>query len=612
MNNNYKKKFAFVMGVLLVIAGCGKNNNETTTSSSNFTTPESTTPEVNTPEITTPEATTTSSVTSSFTFPNVEEFITPNAYANASTENWEYHAKVEDKTLYIYVVQNVSSVNEGTEVDLSKSHILVKSSIGDFTLCSNGAYKVENAQGAETDYHVDLANNKTKYYFKATVSSIEESVSVTFYSFDTSINDLADKTKLVDVNGVKYKTHFIDKLYVKDRIGFKPESLYETNEQFCSPIPSKWGYAMQSSKEGIYMYIYHNVDEVKYGTSNNDKWKKDTHVELSIYHHSFGYGATHGFLGETYAAIWLDKSYYINDQRNVLGVDTSSTVVSENRVEYRFFIRFNNNLDNPQDGPYAFIRPRLFDPTDNLNPYNDDDCIEYRDDRFVHSIRGDSLFVYDSITHIDNPYENAYLESRLNKWQSKGFANTKDVTLFIGDSFFEDDNWWVNFYNDFSGKACFTSAIGGTKVTQWLNWIPTLVAPFAENLKNIVIHLGYNDVNMSQIPATQLEKLLERLFTLLHEAYPEANIYYFGIGMSSWFVASNKVTARETDKLTKEYDKTCDYLTYIDMDEVYNQYIEETGGTLDSFFNDRTHPKNENYKYLINALVEAGCVIADK
>ena len=187
------------------------------------------------------------------------------------------------------------------------------------------------------------------------------------------------------------------------------------------------------------------------------------------------------------------------------------------------------------------------------------------------------------------------------------------MTLFIGDSFFEDDNWWVNFYNDYQGKACFTSAIGGTKVTQWLNWISSLVEPFAGNMKNLVIHLGYNDVNASKISATQLEKYLERLFDLLHNAYPEANIYYFGIGTSYWFKTSQNTRAKETDDLTKSYAETCDYLTYIDMDEeVYNKYISETGKTLESFFKDGTHPKNENYSYIMNALEKAGCVIANK
>ena len=73
-----------------------------------------------------------------------------------------------------------------------------------------------------------------------------------------------------------------------------------------------------------------------------------------------------------------------------------------------------------------------------------------------------------------------------------------------------------------------------------------------------------------------------------------------------------KRAEKEIDDLTKEFAKTCDYVTYIDMDKIYNQYMNETNNTLESFFKDGTHPKDENYKYLINALANAGCIIADK
>lgn len=628
MKNN--KKFLSIIGIFLLgLSGCNfmvaqqsSSNSLTNSTTSNDKVSSTTSLSDRTSsssnsssEIITSSSSSTNDVNDemNFDFPDVNTFKTPLAYSNPSTENWTYQAKVEDNYFYIYVVQNVvSSLEKDSQIDLTKNHVLVKSNVGDFILCSNGAYSLANVSSNEANYYVDINNNKTEYYFKIEVNNISTPINVTFYSYDTSINDLKDKSLLVKINDVYYKTHFIDKLYVNDKIGFKPESLYQTPSEYQSPVPNKWGYAMQSAKEGLYIYVYQNVEEVKYGTASDSKWQNDTHVEFSIFHHSFGYGASHGGLLETYAAIWPDKTYYINDQRNVLGVDLESSVVTEGRVEYRFFIRFNNNLDNPQDGPYAFVKVRAYDPSDNKEAYSSDDVIEYRDNRFVHTIRGDSLFAYEKITYIDNPYENAYLNSRINKWNNKGFNNVKDLTLFIGDSYFEDDNWWKNFYTDFNNKACFTSAIGGTKVVQWLNWIPSLVDTFAFDLENIVIHLGYNDVNLSQIPASELEKYLEQLFALLHEKYPDVNIYYFGIGTSYWFKTSNKTVARETDDLTKEFAKTCYYVTYIDMDEIYNQYMNETNNTLESFFKDGTHPKDENYKYLIDALINSGCVIADK
>ena len=78
------------------------------------------------------------------------------------------------------------------------------------------------------------------------------------------------------------------------------------------------------------------------------------------------------------------------------------------------------------------------------------------------------------------------------------------------------------------------------------------------------------------------------------------------------FVTSGNNTAKETDELTKAFAQTCSYVTFVDMDSCYKKFIQETNGTLESFFKDATHPKNENYKYLMFALEEAGCVIADK
>lgn len=549
-----------------------------------------------------------------FAFPELATFITPNAYASPVKNKWEYQATLQGDTVYFYVIQHFGSESENSDtVDLSLNHILINTEIGDFVLCSNGAFEVKDQVNVSSiEYFVDTTkDSKTEYYLKVKLdSNFESDLAVNIYSFDSVNKKIYGDSDVYEFkNNICYHTHFANKLYIGNKIKIKPETLYKTPINNQSPSPEKWGYDMQSSKEGIYIYVYQNVEQVVIKPGQD--WTA-THIEFSIFHHSFGVGAQTRTLAETYVAVWPTQMYYINNSTNVLAVDVESTTFTNNSVEYRLFIRFNNNLENPQDGPYAFIKPRLFDPKDNNQPYSANDVIEYRDERFVHTIKGDSLFVYENVTKIDNPYETNYLASRMNKWNQSQFQNTENMTLFIGDSFFESDNWWTNFYNDYQNKACFTSAIGGTKVTQWLNWIPSLVDPFAANVENIVIHLGYNDVNATQVTAAQLEVHLEDLFARLHSAYPEANIYYFGIGTSYWFQYSGNTRAKATDNLTKAFAEKCDYVTFIDMDLCYKKYMDETGGTLESFFKDGTHPKNENYKYLMAALEEAGCVIANK
>lgn len=547
-----------------------------------------------------------------FDFPALDSFKPDAIYASTAINKWEYQAKVEGNFVYIYVVQYFKGALDASgEVDLTENHILVNSEIGDFVLCSNGAYELASGNGVtDIDYCANATNSKTEYYLKVTLENELEGILASIYSYDNrSQSSYNNSDFMVEIKGTYYHSHIMETLYIAENIQFKSEKLYRTPTQYQSPIPNVWGYDMQSSREGLYIYVYQNVSNIVSG--NNQKFE-DTHVEFSIFHHSFGYGATVGGIAETYVSIWPDKTFYVNNMINVVGVDLESTTVIGNKIEYRLFLRFNNNLDHPQDGPYAFIKVRTFDPTDNCHPYEEKDIVEYRDDRFLHISKGNSLFVYEKITQIDNPFETNYLDSRINTWNQGQFQNVKDMTLFIGDSFFESDNWWINFYNDYKNKACFTSAIGGTTVTQWLNWIPSLVSPFAGNVKNIVIHLGYNDVNISYVTAAQLEVHLQDLFTRIHKAYPEANIYYMGIGTSYWFQSSGNTRAKATDDLTKAYAETCPYLTFIDMDECYAKYMRETGGTLESFFKDGTHPKNENYKYLMNALIESGCVIANK
>ena len=85
--------------------------------------------------------------------------------------------------------------------------------------------------------------------------------------------------------------------------------------------------------------------------------------------------------------------------------------------------------------------------------------------------RGVKAYQQALITYKKADYENAYLESRLNKWQSKGFANTKDMTLFIGDSYFE---FWHNknfagttFKESFDRTKYLNIGVGGTKYSDW-------------------------------------------------------------------------------------------------------------------------------------------------
>lgn len=541
---------------------------------------------------------------------DVSSFETTKAYMSGAPTFYTYNAKVVEDTIYIHMSQTVSKMQENAhiEADITNETLLGTSSpLRIKVYPDNTATIPKNSGIASQTLSVGRSGNTTEYLLKLKCTkSPGDLTRIKFYSYDPG-----KKTKynahdfIVSSDGTKLHTHAGDGWYVTSRIGFKPESLYPLPAAAQVPLPDKWGFAVSAEDEGVYIYAYQN----HCFTEGSNKWTATSHMEFSLYQHNIGFGPTDGFNKETYVAVWKSGDVSINNKTNILASELNTTI-SDARTEYRLFIRFNNNHENPQDGPYAMVKPRSFDPGDNRKPYSYDDIVEFRDNRFVHTTKGSSYFFNRTLNKVLNQYENEWLQNKMNDFKNNGLEDKENLTLFIGDSFF-DVGWWENFYTDYKGKAAHTAAIGGTTTWQWLNWTGSLVKAFDDNLKNIVIHLGYNDLNYtnSGVSAEEIEFYTERFIELLHSIYPEANIYYCGIGTSEWFAVKPEKRAQVCDALAKEFCESRPYVSFIDMDAAYRKYMEETGGNLDSFFKDRTHPKNENYKYLMEQIELGGCVI---
>lgn len=399
---------------------------------------------------------------------------------------------------------------------------------------------------------------------------------------------------------------------------FKDLSTFVTPDAYNMPVKSKCGFQASAVDTGLYLYSYQIVDKTFKDNPDNDaKWKNASHVEYEIWNGDFGYG-----WDGTYVAMWQDGSYYINSEKNVKELRTKVFFSEQNdgktKVEYYMFIGFNNNT-NSSDAAYAYIKYNFFDAEDNMMPYNENDFINFKEDRMVHTHAGNSVSVHDAVDGIDNPHESTWANKFKNKFNSLGLKK-ENLTLFIGDSYFEEEGWWTSFYSDYASKNVFTSAIGGTKSWEWIHYLDSLVKPYASSegkIQNIVVHLGYNEIVgcNSILTSDILEYHIVSLLEKIHENYPESNIYYFGIGASSYFdsISDKKDRSLETDTKTKEYSTSKSWLTFIDTNEIVNKYLNDhPGSTKSSFYKDGTHPKNENYSYFINALTEAGCIISDK
>ena len=399
---------------------------------------------------------------------------------------------------------------------------------------------------------------------------------------------------------------------------FKDLSTFLTPDEFNMPVKEKCGFQASAVDSGLYLYSYQIATKTYTENPDNDaKWKNASHVEYEIWNGDLGYG-----WGGTYVAMWQDGSYYINNEKNVKELRTKVLFTDlENgtiKIEYLMFIGFDNNV-NSNDPAYAYIKYNFFDVDDNKEPYNDLDFINFKDDRMVHTHAGNSVSVHDAVDGIDNPHQVMWANKFKTQFTTLGLKR-ENLTLFIGDSYFEQEGWWTNFYNDYSGKNVFTSAIGGTKSWEWIHYLDELVKPYEDsngNIQNIVVHLGYNEIAGCNNTLTSeiLESHIVALLDKIHSRYNDTNIYYFGIGVSSYFdtISDKKQRSEEVDALTKAYAEKKSWLTFIDTNDIVQQYLNEHPGyTKASFYKDNTHPKNENYSYFVDSLASAGCVIAEK
>ena len=399
---------------------------------------------------------------------------------------------------------------------------------------------------------------------------------------------------------------------------FKDLSTFLTPDEFNMPVKEKCGFQASAVDSGLYLYSYQIATKTYTDNPDNDaKWKNASHVEYEIWNGDLGYG-----WGGTYVAMWQDGSYYINNEKNVKELRTKVLFTDlENgtiKIEYLMFIGFDNNV-NSNDPAYAYIKYNFFDAEDNNEPYNELDFINFKDDRMVHTHAGNSVSVHDAVDGIDNPHQVTWANKFKTQFSTLGMKK-ENLTLFVGDSYFEQEGWWTNFYNDYSGKNVFTSAIGGTKSWEWIHYLDELVKPYEDsngNIQNIVVHLGYNEIAGCNNTLTSeiLESHIVALLDKIHSRYNDTNIYYFGIGVSSYFdtISDKKQRSEEVDALTKAYAEKKSWLTFIDTNDIVQQYLNEHAGyTKASFYKDNTHPKNENYSYFVDSLASAGCVISEK
>lgn len=191
-------------------------------------------------------------------------------------------------------------------------------------------------------------------------------------------------------------------------------------------------------------------------------------------------------------------------------------------------------------------------------------------------------------------------------WQTTGYKIQWDVrgvdgetTLFIGDSFF-DTAFWSSFYEvSYPGKNALCLGVSSSTTYDWEDWITDGWLSQTKP-KNIVMHMGTNNVYDDGDSAEETVSSLQRMFTMMHNAFPDVPIYWFGISQRSYDNA--KIAA--VRKINRQMQAWCDARDYI-------TYIDTPNQLKNDMLRDNVHPKVEYYSVFVDALSKTDIVIGD-
>lgn len=190
------------------------------------------------------------------------------------------------------------------------------------------------------------------------------------------------------------------------------------------------------------------------------------------------------------------------------------------------------------------------------------------------------------------------VNSRIAAYKDRAYS-PKNPTIFVGDSFFDEMTFWTSFYNDFDGLPVYSPAISGTQTTHWVHMRDKLIKAF--NPKNIVLHIGTNDVNDTSINMNvqQYYDQITYFLDLLCKENPDVMIYFLGIeNRNNHAGGKNEYSTRVTQKIQEEFAVQYENFVYIDSPAVFNK-------DLDTYIcADDIHPSRVGYEWYIKTLKE--------
>ena len=189
--------------------------------------------------------------------------------------------------------------------------------------------------------------------------------------------------------------HFVDKAYtdiitpkIAESLGVEYSKVTITTD-----APKRYSVSGAAINEGIYFRMKQYVNSYVFGSVFDQGWN-NTHIEVHLFNHGMGYG-----WDGTYLAFFMDGTYYLNNDYKVKDLAYHVSVSSNPldaaykfTITYEVFIKFDNNLESPQDGPYGYLKMMSMTPGEDTTGYENtttilkddyrelwtDHCVSYR------------------------------------------------------------------------------------------------------------------------------------------------------------------------------------------------------------------------------------------
>ena len=114
------------------------------------------------------------------------------------------------------------------------------------------------------------------------------------------------------------------------------------------------------------------------------------------------------------------------------------------------------------------------------------------------------------------------------------------------------------------------------------------------------MHMGTNNVYDDGDTVSDAVSSLQRMFTLMHDKFPDVPIYWFGISQRSYDL--QKIA--DVKKINAQMQSWCDARDYI-------TYIDTPGQLKNSMLKDNVHPKVEHYSIFVDALAKTDIEIEE-